>query len=161
MSVKCLLHVSEKTCNYFLGADGFFSCKNLPKPRRGPRFWWWRWFGSFARGCITVPLLLKCQKRERNIFSCSMYFSLFFFSVICSDFSKPLGGVFWCTRWSLLEVIETQFLISGHVFIHHAFGKNGHVNCELAGNCQVFRNFWGNCCSPNATPPRNKALIRS
>ena len=76
---KVFVACARKTCNYFLGADGACSCKNLPKPRRGPRFWWWRWFGSFARGCITVPLLLKCQKRERNIFSCSMYFSLFFF----------------------------------------------------------------------------------
>lgn len=33
MSVKYLLHVSEKNCNYFLGADGACSCKNLPKSR--------------------------------------------------------------------------------------------------------------------------------
>ena len=88
-SVWCMC---PKDCNYLFWCAGFrhvlaktylpgvFSNKN--QPRRCPRFWWWRWFGSFARGCITVPLLLKKPNHpeggKETYFHVPCYFSRFF-----------------------------------------------------------------------------------
>ena len=90
------------TCNYFLGADGFFSCKNLPKEfsqqkssKAGPTvlmvkmIWILRTRMHYCALAACKPPIGKSGKEI--YFHVPCIFSSFF-SVICSDFRKPVGG---------------------------------------------------------------------
>lgn len=139
MSVKCLLHVSENNLQLFFGCRWSMFLHKLTQAKAGPTVLMVKMIWILRTRMHYCALAAKMPKAgKKHIFMFHVFFALFFFCNLLR-FWKTFGRSFLVYQVILVGGLWNTISDFGPCFHSPCLWKNGHVNCELAGNCQVFR----------------------